>query len=165
MIGRMIEQMIDEQLGDLARKADAKFLGAGVNFGNLNGTVSTFSMAAGVQDGRLEDGLTALATEAQRVKEFGFTASEMDRAKQSMAAFYERAYNERDKTESSSFAAEYLRHFFIAEPSSGIAFEYQLVTQLLPTMTANDASALAKSVLTDDSRVVLAVSPEKAGIK
>ena len=36
----------------------------------------------------------------------------MDRAKQWMAAFYERAYNERDKTESAVVRAEYLRHFF-----------------------------------------------------
>jgi zinc protease len=165
LIERMVERMMDARLGDMARKADAKFLGAGVSFGNLSGKVSTFSMSAGVQDGRIEDGLTVLAAEAKRVKEFGFTASEMDRAKQAIAAFYERAYNERDRTESPSFAAEYLRHFFIAEPSSGIAYEYQLVKQLLPTITTNDASALAKSVLNDDSRVVLAVSPQKAGIK
>ena len=165
LIERMVERMMDARLGDMARKADAKFLGAGVSFGNLSGKVSTFSMSAGVQDGKIEDGLTVLAAEAKRVKEYGFTASEMDRAKQSIAAFYERAYNERDKTESPSFAAEYLRHFFIAEPSSGIAYEYQLVKQLLPTITTNDASALAKSVLNDDSRVVLAVSPQKAGIK
>jgi zinc protease len=143
----------------------AKFLGAGVSFGNLNGKVSTFSMSAAVQDGRIEEGLEVLAAEAKRVKEYGFTASEMDRAKQAMAAFYERAYNERDRTESPSFAAEYLRHFFIAEPTSGIAYEYELVKQLLQTITTNDASALAKSVLNDDSRVVLAVSPQKAGIK
>ena len=165
LIERMVERMMDARLGDMARKADAKFLGAGVSFGNLSGKVSTFSMTAGVQDGRLEDGLGVLAAEAKRVKEFGFTSSEVDRAKQSIAAFYERAYNERDKTESPSFAAEYLRHFFNAEPTSGIAYEYQLVKQLLPTITVNDASALAKSVLTDDSRVVLAVSPQKPGIK
>ena len=165
LIERMVERMMDARLGDLARKADAKFLGAGVSFGNLSKTVSTFSMSAGVQDGRLEDGLAALATEAQRVKEYGFTASETDRAKQAIAAFYERAYNERDRTESPSFAAEYLRHFFVGEPTSGIAYEYQLVKQLLPTITTNDASALVKSMLTDDSRVVLAVSPQKTGIK
>ena len=37
-----------------------------------------------------------------------------------MAAFYERAYNERDKTESGSFAQEYLSHFLTDEPSPGI---------------------------------------------
>src|SRR5207244_3392812 len=76
-----------------------------------------------------------------------------------------RAYNERHKTECPSSAAEYLRHFFVGEPTSGIAYEYELVKQLLPTITTNDASALIKSLLSDDSRVVLAVSPQKPGIK
>src|SRR5256885_1554676 len=51
LIERMVERMMDARLGDMARKADAKFLGAGVSFGNLSGKVSTFSMTAGVQDG------------------------------------------------------------------------------------------------------------------
>ena len=65
-------------------------------------------MDAAVEDGKLEDGVGVLATEARRLREFGFTAAEMDRAKKWMAAFYERAYNERDKTESGSFAQEYV---------------------------------------------------------
>src|SRR5207248_6909218 len=121
--------------------------------------------SAAVPDGKLEDGLNVLAVEAKRVKEFGFTASEVDRAKQAMLAFYARAYAERDKTESASFAAEYLRNFLIAEPSAGIAYEYELVKMLLPGITANDASAMIKALLGDDSRVVLAVSPQKSGIK
>ena len=45
------------------------------------------------------------------MREYGFTAAELDRAKRWLIAFYERAYNERDKTESSSFAQEYLGYF------------------------------------------------------
>ena len=82
-----------------------------------------------------------------------------------MAAFYERAYNERDKTESGSFAQEYVSYFLNDEPSPGIAYEYQLVKQLLPTITDADASTMARSLLGDDSRVILATSPQKAGIK
>ena len=51
------------------------------------------------------------------------------------------------------------------EPSPGIAYEYRLVKQLLPGITAADASALARSLLADDSRVILATSPQKAGIQ
>ena len=122
-------------------------------------------MDASVQDGKLEDGIGVLAVEAKRVREFGFGASEMDRAKQWMAAFYEHAYTDRDKTESGSFAQEYVSYFLNDEPSPGIDYEYQLVQQLLPTMTEADASTLARSLLTDDSRVILAISPQKPGIK
>ena len=72
--------------------------------------VSTFSIGAAVPDGKLEDGIAAIAIETRRVREHGFTEPEFDRAKKWMAAFYERAYTERDKTESGSFAQEYLRN-------------------------------------------------------
>src|SRR5204863_7817175 len=116
---------------------DATFLGAGASNGDLTQTVATFSMGASVEDGKLEDGVGVLATEAKRVREFGFTAAEMDRAKKWMAAFYERAYNERDKSESGSFAQEYLSYFLEGEPSPGIEYEYALVQKLLPGITVN----------------------------
>ena len=82
-----------------------------------------------------------------------------------MAAFYDRAYQERDKSESASFAQEYLSYFLIDEPSPGIEYEYRLVQQLIPSITEADVSAMAKSLLGDDSRVILAVSPQKPGIR
>ena len=53
-------------------------------------------------------------------------------ARRSGCAVYERAYNERDKTESGSFAQEYLAISSTSEPAPGIAYEYQLVKQVLP---------------------------------
>ena len=41
-------------------------------------------MNARVQDGQIVSGLNALVIEAKRVSEFGFYASELDRAKRSM---------------------------------------------------------------------------------
>jgi zinc protease len=165
LLERFVDQMFDERFSDIARKADAKILGAGVSNSSLSRGVSTFSMGAGVQDGKLEEGVTTLATEAKRVKEFGFSASEMDRAKKWMAAFYERAYAERDKTESGQLAAEYVRVFLDDEPSPGIEYEYKLVQQLLPGITVNEASAMAKTLLADNSRVILAISPQKPNIR
>jgi zinc protease len=165
LVARTIDHMMDERFSELERKPDAKFLGAGVSGGGLSRDVATFTMSAQVQDGRLEDGIGVLATEALRVREFGFSASEFDRAKQWMAAFYERAYSERDKGESGSYAQEYLNYFLEGEPSPGIEYEYRLVKQLLPTITEADASTMARSLLGDDSRVILATSPQKAGVK
>ena len=165
LIERFVDHMFDERFSDVARKPDSKILGAGASNDSLSRGVSTFTLAASVQDGKLEDGVAALATEAKRVREFGFSASEMDRAKKWMAAFYERAYNERDKTESGQLAAEYIRVFLNDEPSPGIEYEHKLVQQLLPGISVNEASALAKSLLADNSRVVLAVSPQKPNIR
>ena len=63
-----------------------------------------------------------------------------------MAASYERAYTERDKTESGSFAQEYISYFLDDEPSPGIEYKYRLVQRLLPAITRRgrlDAGAVA----------------------
>src|SRR4030095_15006215 len=116
-------------------------------------------MEAAGEDGKLEDGVGVLATEAKRLREFGFTAAEMDRAKKWMAAVYERAYNQRDNTESGSSAQQYVDNFREDEPSPGIAYEHRLVQQLLPGITVNEASALVKSLLVDNRRVILETAP------
>ena len=82
-----------------------------------------------------------LAAEAKRVREFGFSASELDRAKKWLVAFYERAYNERDKTESGSFAQEYLTYFLEKRADAGHrSTSTALVQQLLPEHHASPTS-------------------------
>jgi zinc protease len=165
LVENLFEQMFNERFGDLARKPDAPFLGAGAGDGALSPTVATFSLSARVQDGRIADGLTALEIEARRVREHGFTAPELDRAKRWMSAFYERAYNERDKNESGSFAQEYLNYFLDAEPSPGIEYEFRLVQQVLPTITLADVATVARARLQGEGQIVLAVTPQKAGVQ
>jgi len=165
LVQRIFEQMLNERFDDLSRKPDAKFLDAGIYGGSLSPDVAMESLGATVPDGKIQEGLAAIAVEGKRAREFGFGANEMDRARKWMAAFYERAYSERDKTESGSFAQEYLNYFLEGEPTPGIAYEYSLVQQLLPGITAGEVSAAARDLLTDESRVILAVSPQKEGIR
>ncbi len=165
LVQRTVDHVIDERFDELGRRPDARFLGAGAGNETLSRTVDAYVMGASVQDGKIADGLGALATEAKRLREFGFGPGEIDRAKRWMAAFYERAYKERDKTESPSFAQEYVSYFLNGEPSPGIEYEYQLVQQLLPTMTVDEAAAMIRHELADTGRVILATAPQKADVK
>jgi zinc protease len=165
LVARIVDHVMDERFNELERKPDAKFLSAGAGNSALSRDVATFDMQASVEDGKLEDGVGVLTTEAMRVREFGFGASEIERAKAWMKAFYEHAYTDREKTESGSFAQEYISYFLNDEPSPGIEYEYKLVQQLLPTIADTDASSLARSLLKDDSRVILATMPQKSGLK
>ena len=165
LVQRLFEQMLNDRFDEISRRPDARFLGAGTGSGGLSPDVETVQLGAGVEDGKIADGLAAIALEAKRAREFGFTPGEFDRAKKWLAAYYERAYTERDKTESGSFAQEYLNLFLEGDPSPGIAYEYKLVQQLLPTITLDEVSGLAKTLLAEDSRVILATSPEKPGVK
>jgi zinc protease len=165
LVERLFSDMFNDRLSELARKPDAKFLGAGVGGGALGPTSSVFSMSARVKDGGLAEGLAALSIEARRVLEHGFIAPELDRAQRSMLAAYERFYNERDKSESPGFAQEYVNYFLDDEPSPGIDYEYRLARFLIPSITLNDIMGVARSRLTPSSVVVLATAPQKAGLE
>jgi len=60
-------------------------------------------------------GLKALVSELKRVTTFGFTATELDRAKQANLAASERAAEESPDRKSSSRADEYTRDFLQRE--------------------------------------------------
>ena len=93
--------MINERFAELSRRPDAPFLGAGAGGGSLSRTVDSFSFTANVQDSKIQDGLSALVVEANRVRQYGFAASELDRVKSSTIGVHgagvQRAEQERER--------------------------------------------------------------------
>ena len=164
LVDSMASEMLNERFDEISRKPDAPFLGAGAYDGSLSTAVDTFTLSASVQDGKIERGLVALEVEANRVEQYGFGPGELERARKWLVASYDRAYAERDKTESSSYVQEYINHFLQGEPTPGIEYEHKLVQTLVPTITAADVAAAAKEAFSDTSRVILAVSPQKTGV-
>jgi zinc protease len=164
LVERLMFQLLNLRLAEISRRGDAPFLGAGGGQSELAEFTTAVSLGARVEDGKIADGLRAIILEARRARELGFTAPELDRARRSLSAAYEQALAEKDKTESSDYAAEYIRNFLNGEPIPGIQLEYTITTGLLPGVTLDEVSAAARALLQDDSRVVLATAPEKAAV-
>lgn len=165
LVERLAFQMLNERFDEIARRPDAQFLGAGAYESGLSPTTSAVALGANVQEGRILEGLAAVVVEANRVVEHGFGPGELDRAKKRIVAAFDRAYAERDKTESSAFTREYVSHFLQGEPSPGIEYERRLVQTFLPGIDAAEVTAAARVMFDDTSRVILAVSPEKPDLE
>ena len=164
LVRRLAFQMVNERFDELARKPDARFLNAGAYETGLNPSTGAVGLGAGVQEGQITEGLSALVIEANRVVEHGFGPGELERAKKRIVAAFDRAYAERDKTESSAYVREYVSHFLQEEPSPGIEYERKLVQHLLPGIPFTELTAAAKAMFDDTSRVIIAVSPDKPGL-
>ena len=164
LIQQLATQMLNLRLREIARQPDAPFLGADSGGTGLVRTLEMYQLGAAVQEGTIAAGLEALVTEARRMEEFGFTAEELDRARAALLASYERAFKERETTENSSYASEYVRAFLEGEPIPGIAFEYRIASTFLPTVTLAEVTDVARTLVHDDNRVVLVVAPEKKDV-
>jgi len=165
LIQSLFTGMLNQRLDELIEKPDPPFINAGTYYGSLWArTKYAFQAVALVGENGIEKGLQSLFEENLRVKNHGFTAGELERFKKDMLRFYEKAYSERDKTESSTFASEYIRHFLENEPLPGVEFEYNFVKQYLPGITLEEVNLLADKWITDNNRVIVVQAPEKDDI-
>lgn len=161
LVQQLATQMLNLRLREIARRPDAPFLGAEAGEAGLVRPIEMYQLAAAVPSGGITAGLEALVVEARRVLEHGFTPGELERARAALLAMYERAYKERNTTESSRHAAEYVRAFLENEPIPGIEYEHRLVSVVLPSITADEVSQEARRLVGGDDRVVLVAAPAK----
>ena len=156
--------LLNERLRELSQQAVPPFINAGTYYGQLVGDKEAYQAFTTVPEGGVETGLKTLIEQQERVRQFGFTEAELNRYKKQILTAYERAFNEREKTDSKAYAGEYVRHFLADEPIPGIAFEYQFMQQYLPGVTLEEVNALANRWLRDENRVVVVTAPEKEGV-
>jgi zinc protease len=165
LMERLYLSMLNSRFSEISEKPDAPFLAAGASKeGFFARTTEAFALAASVKDGGIERASEALLTEARRVDQFGFLQSELDRVKTNVLRSYERAYAERDKTQSEQFVDEYIGNYLQGESMPGIEYEYKVSQELMPTITLADVNSMAKRWITDENRVIIAQSPIKEGV-
>ena len=130
------DQMINERFQEILQKANPPFIYAAASDGDfmVSKTKSAWSVAALAKEGCIDSTLTAIVKEIQRVKQYGFTASEYERARINVLKAYESAFNERDKQKNSTYSSEYVSHFTDGGSIPGIEMEYELINQIAPAI-------------------------------
>ncbi|WP_256011016.1 M16 family metallopeptidase [Desertivirga xinjiangensis] len=167
IIRSLYNQMMGARFSELSKQANPPFLQGGSSIGGFLAGLDVASavVVAKPGEGEFEKGFKAVLTETERVKRFGFTQTELDRAKKSYLTAMEAAYKERDKTSSQTYVQEYLRLFLEGEASPGIAFEYKFSKDKVPGIGLEEVNALAKQYLKDTNRDVIIMAPEKEASK
>ena len=134
--------MLNQRYADLAKSDNPPFLYAGAGFSSDARNYGSFGGNAYAGKDGPDTALNALIREIERVKQYGFTQAELDRAKKEMLSSIEQAYNNSNKTESADYVQEYINNFLTHEPSPGIATEYKYYNELLPTISLNEVNTL-----------------------
>ena len=166
MRDQLFSDMFGARLDELARSANPPFVSAAADRELLPAprTRDVAMLQAIVSNDGVTRGLTALVTELQRLSRFGFTATELARAKQAMMLGYERAVTESPDRESASRADEYTRNFLQSEALPTIWQELAFHRRFLPGITLAEVNKLTDDWFPADNRLIVVAAPDAAGI-
>jgi len=161
LIRNLFNQMMSFRIQELSMRTDRPFLDAGVSISGFMGGLDYLSVTVGAKQGALEEGVLPVLREVERVRRYGFTASELQRAQQRMLSQMESGLHEKGKTPSQSFVNEYVQYFLKGEASPGIDKEVELTRAFLKDITLTDFIALVKEYMPATNRNILITAPEK----
>ena len=166
MLDQLFSAMLGARLDELSQGANPPFLEAAANRGLFDTprTRDEAILQALVSNAGVARGLDALVTELQRVARFGFTATELARAKQAMMLGSERVVTESPDRESGSRADEYTRNFLEGEALPTIWQELAFHRRFVPDITLGEVNALTGDWFPDQNRLVVVSAPEDAGV-
>jgi zinc protease len=162
---QLFSDMLSSRFSELQAGANPPFLRAAAERSLFPTTAmrDEAALEALVRNGGVAQGLDALITELQRVARFGFTATELARAKESMMRNYERSVTESPDRESASRADEYTRNFLQAEALPTIWQELAFHRRFLPEITLAEINALVADWFPDHNRLVVVAAPDAVG--
>ena len=162
LVRDLFNQMMSGRLDELAQKPDAPFLFGNSSYGGFIGDKDAFTLLAVAKSGKqITSSVNVLLTENERVKQYGFVQSELDRAVKNMLSRMENLYKERDKTKSSELLPELIEHYLKGEAMPGVAYEYALYQQFLPTIQLAEVNELIKQWIKPTDRSVIITAPDK----
>ena len=158
--------MFNNRMEELTQKPNPPFIYGYGYYGTflISDTKDAWTTATVAKDkDGIDEALTALVNESNRMKQFGFTDSEYERAKADLLRRYETQYEERNKQETGRYFNPMLAHFLTNEPLMGIETEYALVQQILPALPLEAINAYAHEMVTDNNIVIVLTGPQKEG--
>jgi zinc protease len=158
----LFNQMLNARIGELLQKPNPPFLFGQSSYGGFLGHQDAFtSLAVAKTPAELETAIKAVVAETERARLFGFTTTELERAKQNALTAIDNAYRERDKTKSVNFVNEYQQNFLTGQAIPGLSFEYNFYVNNIGKITLAEVNAMAGKFIGDQNRVVILEAPDK----
>ena len=162
------EWLLNNRMSEVALKADCPFVGANAGYGSylLSKTKESFEMDVAPKEiGLSADALKAAFIEARRAAEYGFTATEYERFKDTYLSQLEKEYSNKDKRTNDELFAPLKNNFLDNEPMPSIDFSYTMMKQLVPAIPVDAVNEMMKELVpaNDSNLVIISLNNEAEG--
>ena len=165
-IDDLIGTMVNDRLAELRQQAMPPYqsaTGRATTF-FLSRMKESFSLSVSCRENNILGGLIAAVGVAERIRQHGFTQSELDMAKSLKLNHDERKYRERDDRRNSKYVSACIQHFLNSEPLLSMEQQLQLTQRFDREVTLAEVNEAVRELITDKNQVAILYAPDKEGL-
>ena len=157
---RMVASMLNSRLSDLAQQPDAPFttVHAADRSYMLAKSRDAFQIIAMAKSGKAAESMKWMSREIKRMQQFGFTETELRRARLSYESALDKMYRERDKYSNTSYCRDFVRAFLEGEPIPSFDTQYSIMRNIIEKVTLEQVNDYIKHLTSDTERNVVLVT-------
>ena len=145
-------------------------------FGSCIFSTTICTIQAIVNEKGSEAATSTALRELRRLKMYGITAGEFQRAVDEYMSYLEKAYNNRKTDKNNVYAQTYIAHFIKNESLADVEYQYNKMKQIVPMITADLVNVYVKELFGENPQaqtpdntlgknmVILSAAPEIEGV-
>ena len=164
LVRSFINSMLGMRLNEIARSENPPFMFAGSYYNRYTATKDAFNGIAQAANNESLKALSALLTELQRMKLYGFNQAEYERAQAEFMRNLDSRYMDRDKRKNRELVRPIISYFLTNSPNPGIEYDYAFDKAEIPGISLDEINNEAKKYITDANMIITITGPAKEGI-
>jgi zinc protease len=158
----LYNQMIGTRLQEATKKPNAPFAYAVMGYSPFLGGLDVFQTIVLPKNAEgMEAAIKAIMDEQERLKRFGFTKGELERAKKEYFVGVEKGFKEKDKTKSANFVNGLVQNYLQGTSYTDADFRYEFTKTNLEGITLEEVNAITNKIMKEENRVGILVGSEK----
>ena len=165
-IDDLIGTMINDRLAELRQQALPPYQSATGRASTffLSRMKESFSLSVSCKENNVLGGLIAAVGVAERIRQHGFTQSELNIAKGLKLNHDERKFRERDDRRNSKYVSAIIQHFLNNEPLLSAEQQLELTRRFDREVTLAEVNEAVRELITDKNQVAILYAPDKEGL-
>ena len=164
-ISGLITYMLNGRLSEKKQVANPPFMSSTVKNGEffVSRTKDAFSLSISCKQDNVLGGISVAVGEVERVRQHGFTASELERAKKLYLNAAERQLKMEKDYKNSHYVSLCVNNFLEGEPILTPAYNLQLIKQFDGEVNLDEVNKQVGEIITDKNQVFIMYGPDKEG--
>ncbi|MCF8359019.1 MAG: insulinase family protein [Prolixibacteraceae bacterium] len=158
-IKSLFNSMTNMRIRELLQKGQPPFVAGAIQKSSFVRGYDSYSLLAIANPDEEDKALKAILAENEKIKRFGFNASELERAKINYLTNLESSYKQKDKIRNDSYCAGIRDFYLTGDPVTGIDFSYQFANAIMPTITVEEVNQKAKNWMKETNRTIVITGP------